>query len=243
MPGMAGLETILGNHSASMIADPKAAWGNTMGNPIWEEIREIASLADQSFLVNVTLNKDKEITGVFCGNLDEAHARGCESVKRTALIPVPEPFDIVITTNSGYPLDINLYQSVKGMSAAAQIVKPGGAFIIAAECRDGVPDHGMYGRLLKDHTHPQELLEAILDLKQPCLDQWQAQVQAMIQLKATVYVYSDGLSDAQIRSAMLLPCRSIEATLNDLIAKIGPQASICILPEGPQTIPYIASSR
>jgi lactate racemase len=239
MPGMAGLVTILGNHSAQMIADPNASWGITQGNPIWEEVREIALMVNRTFLVNVTLNKNKEITGIFCGKLDEAHSRGCEFVKKTALVPVSEPFDIVITTNSGYPLDINLYQSVKGMSAAAQVVKPGGAIIIAAECRDGIPEHGMYGNLLKTHKHPQELLEDILGFKSTCQDQWQAQVQALIQLKADVYVYSDGLTDDKIRSAMFLPCRSIETTLEELLAKYGPQAKICILPEGPQTIPYL----
>jgi nickel-dependent lactate racemase len=239
MPGMAGLKTILGNHGAQMIADPNASWGITWGNPIWEEVHEIASLVEKTFLVNVTLNQEKEITGIFCGDLNAAHAMGCEFVKRTALIPVSEPFDIVITTNSGYPLDINLYQAVKGMSAAAQIVKPGGAIIIAAECRDGIPEHGMFGNLLKAHQNPRELLEDTLNDQSPCMDQWQAQILALIQVKAEVYVYSDGLTDTQIHSAMLLPCRSIEATLANLLAKYGPQARVCILPEGPQTIPYI----
>ncbi len=239
MPGMAGLLTILGNHSARMIADPRASWGITRGNPIWEEIQEIASKVERKFLVNVTLNKNKELTGVYCGDLAEAHAAGCEFVKKTALIPVAQPFDIVITTNSGYPLDINLYQSVKGMSAAAQVVRQGGSIIIAAECRDGVPQHGLYGSLLQDHTSPHELLQDILTSDPARLDQWQAQAQAMIQLKADVYVYSDCLSDAQIRSSLLSPCRSIEGTLAQLIAKYGTRARICLLPEGPQTIPYL----
>ncbi len=239
MPGMAGLETILGNHSAQMIADPNASWGITWGNPIWEEVREIALLAERTFLVNVTLNQNKEISGIFCGDLDAAYAKGVDSVKRTALAPVPEAFDIVITTNSGYPLDINLYQSVKGMSAAAQVVRQGGSIILAADCRDGIPEHGMYRNLLNAHQGSQELLEAILSLKPACQDQWQAQIQALIQLKADVYIYSDGLSDAQIHSAMLLPCRSIEATLEALLEKYGPQARVCILPDGPQTIPSL----
>jgi lactate racemase len=239
MPGMAGLSTILSNHNAEMIADPNATWGTTWGNPIWEEIHEIALMIERKFLVNVTLNKNKEITGIFCGDLDEAYSKGCEFVKRTSLVSVNELFEIVITTNSGYPLDINLYQSVKGMSAAAQIVKQKGAIIIAAECRDGIPEHGMYGNLLKTRKHPNELLDTILKRESACLDQWQVQIQAMIQSKADIYIYSDFLTNRQIRSAMLLPCRSIEATLVELIAKYGPKARICVLPEGPQTIPYI----
>ena len=120
MPGMAGQRTVLGNHDAQMISDPRATWGVTAGNPIWEEVMEVAALAGragmgETFLCNVTLNRDKEITGVFAGELAAAHAAGCAFAKETAMAGVDEPFDIVITTNSGYPLDLNLYQAVKGM--------------------------------------------------------------------------------------------------------------------------------
>ena len=155
MPGMAGQQTVLSNHGAEMIADPKATWGVTHGNPIWEEVREVALRAGRLFLLNVTLNKHKEITGVFAGELDAAHTAGCAFVQCTAMQAVDRPFDIVVTTNSGYPLDLNLYQSVKGMSAAAQVVRPGGAIIVAAECWDGIPEHGLYGQLLKEaHSLP-----------------------------------------------------------------------------------------
>ncbi len=240
MPGMAGQLTVLGNHDAGMIAHPSAAWGVTQGNPIWEEVREVALRAGQSFLVNVTLNKDKQITGVFAGDLIPAHATGCKFVKQTAMVPVDKPFDIVITTNSGFPLDLNLYQSVKGMSAAAQVVRPGGAIIIAAECWDGIPEHGLYGTLLREAGSPQALLDMIHApgfLKQ---DQWQAQIQAQIQLKAEVYVYSHYLTDEQIRAALLQPCRNIKETVAELRQRYGPQTRICVLPEGPQTVPYIA---
>jgi nickel-dependent lactate racemase len=239
MPGMAGQQTVLGNHGADMIADPKATWGITWGNPIWEEIREIAFKGNSSFLLHVTLNKDKEVTGVFAGDLDAAHAAGCAFVKETAMVPVSKHFDIVITTNSGYPLDLNLYQAVKGMSAAAQVVREGGAIIVAADCWDGIPDHGLYSQLLQEASSPQDLLDTIRApgfLKQ---DQWQAQIQAQIQLKANVYVRTDNLTNEQILSALLLPCQNIEKTVEMLLDKYGPQARICILPEGPQTIPYI----
>ena len=239
MPGMAGQRTVLGNHDAGMIADPNATWGITHGNPIWEEVHEVALRAGRIFLMNVTLNKEKQITGVFAGDLDTAHAAGCAFVKRTAMAAVPRAFDIVITTNSGYPLDLNLYQAVKGMSAGAQVVRPGGSIIIAAECWDGIPEHGLYGRLLREAKSPQELLDRICSPGFLEQDQWEAQVQAQIQLKADVYVYSDHLSDEQIHSALLKPSRSIEATVFELLKKYGPQASICVLPEGPQTIPYI----
>jgi nickel-dependent lactate racemase len=241
MPGMAGQQTVLGNHDAEMVGHPKATWGITWGNPIWEEVREVALKVGQIFLVNVTLNRDKQITGVFAGDLDAAHAAGCAFVKETAMVPAPHPFDIVITTNSGYPLDLNLYQSVKGMSAAAQVVREGGAIIIAADCWDGIPDHGLYGQLLREADSPRSLLDTVCApgfLKQ---DQWQAQTQAQIQLKADVYVRTDNLTDEQIGMALFQTSHRIEDTMTDLLGRYGSQASICVLPEGPQTIPYIQS--
>jgi nickel-dependent lactate racemase len=242
MPGMAGQRTVLGNHDAGMVGHPKAIWGVTHGNPIWEEIHEVANQAGRLFLLNVTLNRDKAVTGVFAGELDQAHAAGCEFVKRSAMVAVPRPFDIVITTNSGYPLDLNLYQSVKGMRAADQIVRPGGAIIIATRCWDGLPEHGLYGRILRESKSPQELLAKICAPGFLEQDQWQVHIQALIQLKADVYVRSDGLSDGQIRAALLLPCRKIEDTITDLVVQYGRGASVCVMPEGPQTIPYVASA-
>jgi nickel-dependent lactate racemase len=243
MPGMAGQRTVLGNHDAAMIADPQATWGVTSGNPIWEEAREVALKVAPLFLLNVTLNRDKQITGVFAGDLDAAHAAGCAFVKETAMVRVEHPFDIVLTTNSGYPLDLNLYQSVKGMSAAAQVVRAGGSIVIATECWDGIPEHGLYGQLLRAAASPRALLDTICAPGFLEQDQWEAQIQAQIQLKADVYVRSDNLTDEQIRSALLLPSPRVEDTLVELMRRYGPQASICILPEGPQTIPYVSASQ
>jgi nickel-dependent lactate racemase len=241
MPGMAGQRTVLGNHDAGMVGHPKATWGVTRGNPIWEEVREVAGQAGRLFLLNVTLNRDKAVTGVFAGDLDQAHAAGCAFVKTSAMVPVPRPFDIVITTNSGYPLDINLYQSVKGMRAADQVVRPGGSIIIASSCWDGIPEHGLYGKLLRESKDPRELLERICAPGFLEQDQWQAHIQALIQQKAAIYVRSDGLTDDQVRNALLIPCRRVEETIEDLLKEYGRGASICVMPEGPQTIPYVSA--
>jgi nickel-dependent lactate racemase len=239
LPGMAGMSTILDNHGPKMIADPNSAFGITAGNPIWEEITEVGQKFQNTFLVNVALNKNKEITGVFSGNLLKAHASGCSYVKDISMVPVSDPYDIVITTNSGYPLDINLYQSVKGMSAAARIVKKGGSIIIAAECRDGIPEYGCYGSLLKQFGNPEQLLESIMTSNEIIPDQWQAQIQAQILLSSDIYVYSEKLASSHIESALLKPCNNIEKTVEELIQKYGSETRICILPEGPQTIPFL----
>ena len=165
----------------------------------------MALSTDPAFLLNVTLNRDKQITGVFAGDLVAAHDAGIAFVRDKTMVPVDAPFDIVITTNSGYPLDQNLYQCGKGMSAAEQVVRPGGAVIIAAECSDGLPDHGLFGQMVKAARTPQELFDSVMQASETRRDQWAAQIQARIQLKADVYLYSDYLDDAATTAALLIP--------------------------------------
>lgn len=240
LPGMSGLETILRNHSARMIGDPYAIYGELDRNPVAQEIREAGRLGGQTFLVNVALNRERQVTGIFAGAVGEAHRIGCEFVSKSSLVQVKELFDIVITTNSGFPLDINLYQSVKGMRAADLVTRPGGAIIIATRCEEGIPAYGKYGELLRGAANPEELLKKINSPGFLELDSWQAQIQALIQQKAKVYVKSDGLSVEQVREAHLFPCENIEDTVEELVSSYGRRASICVLPEGPQTIPYYA---
>lgn len=239
LPSIAGADSVLTNHGTEMIGHPQATWGVTHGNPIWEEMLEVALKTVPTFLLNVTLNRAREITGVFAGDLRQAHARGCDFCRQSAMVAVPHLYDIVITTNSGYPLDLNLYQAVKGMSAAARIVRQGGSIITAAECWDGIPEHGEYANLLRQAKSPQQLLASIQAPGFACQDQWEAHIQALIQLRTDVYVFSDGLSDEQIREALLKPCHSIEETVAQLMDRYGPEATICVLPEGPQTVPYV----
>ncbi|GMV95872.1 MAG: nickel-dependent lactate racemase [Phycisphaerae bacterium] len=241
LPSIAGAESVISNHGAAMIGHPQARWGVTEGNPIWEEMREAARMVKPTFLLNVAMNRDRQITGVFAGELFAAHAAGCRFVAESALAPVPHPFDVVITSNSGYPLDLNLYQAGKGMSAAAQVVKPGGDILIAASCWDGIPDHGHFGRLLREAASPAELLARIEAPGFSCPDQWQGQIVATILLKAAVHVYADGLTDEQITACMMRPCRSIEGRLVELQAAHPDRSlTVCVLPEGPLTIPCLA---
>ncbi|MBN1507233.1 MAG: nickel-dependent lactate racemase [Sedimentisphaerales bacterium] len=243
MPGMAGLETILRNHSERNIDHPAATWGVTQGNPVWEGIQEAALIAPSTFLLNVALNRDKEITAVFAGDLERAHEQGCAFVKQQAMVGVDMRYDVVVTTNSGYPLDLNLYQSVKGMSAAARIAKEGGAIIVAADCEDGIPDHGWYKRLLFEADSPASLLRMIRSGDCRCQDAWQAQIHAAICCKHDVHLFSRHLTDEEIELAMLTPCHDIARTVDGLLRRYGPDASVCLLPEGPQTIPYVATER
>ncbi|MHB8620180.1 MAG: nickel-dependent lactate racemase [Chloroflexota bacterium] len=238
-PGVAGMDTILALHSAELIAHPKATWGVTEGNPLWEKICAAAGLIDVHYSLNVTINKKHQVTNVFAGSLWESHRIGVDFARKTAMRAVPQAFDVVVTTNAGYPLDQNLYQTVKGMSAAAQIVKQGGAIVAASECSDGIPSHGNYRKLLRDAGTPERLLEMVGQPGFRMRDQWEAQIQAQIQRKARVYLKAGYLSDDQIREAMLTPISSVEACVNELLEDMGPNASVGVLPQGPMTIPFV----
>jgi nickel-dependent lactate racemase len=241
-PGLAGLDTVLVLHDARRIGHPNATWGVTEGNPIHDDVREIAAESGVTFALDVTLNRDQKITAVFAGDLFAEHRQACRAASRDALSEVPAPFDVVLTTNSGYPLDQNLYQAVKGMSAAAKVVKPGGTIICAAECRDGLPAHGPYGRVLASRTSPDALLAMIRTPGYAEADAWQVQIQAQVQTKARVLLKNSRLPPDAVRAAHLEPIDDVAVAVTEALAAAGLHATLCVLPEGPQTIPFVSAN-
>jgi nickel-dependent lactate racemase len=229
---------VLECHNVERIGSPLAAYGVLDGNPVHEMIAEAARMLPPTFSLDVTINKQRAITGVFAGALPESHRRGCEFVRSTAMRRVERRFDIVITTNSGYPLDLNLYQTVKGMAAAARIVEPGGAIIVASECRDGLPNGGHYAHILQSSSSVEDALQHLAPAGATIPDQWEVQVQAQIQRHARCLLYSEGLTAEQIRGALLEPVHSIEEAVGALLRE-KPEAQIAVLPQGPQTIPFL----
>lgn len=244
VPGVASQETVQHVHRAELVANPRSTWGIREGNPLWEALYEAATLEPPTFIVNVTLNDEKQITSVFAGSLNAAHRRGCEYVRERAMCPVARAFDIVVTTNSGFPLDQNLYQTVKGMSAAARIVKPGGAIVVAARCADGIPDHGEFRSLVLEGGSVEGVLQLVQSPGFSRADQWQAQVLAQVRQRARVYLYSEGIRPEDARAMLLEPIDDVAETVGKLAAAVqgagGGPATICVMPEGPQTIPYLA---
>ena len=242
-PGLAGLKTVLVLHDARRIGHPNATWGVIDGNPVQDDVREIARTTGVTFSLDVTLNRDQEIAAVFAGELFAEHGQACAFSKKSVMCAVEQPFDVVLTTNSGYPLDQNLYQAVKGMSAAAKVVKKGGTIVCAAECRDGLPNHGSYGEVLASQPNAEALLKMINSPGYSRPDMWQVQVQAQILMKSKVLVKNGFMSDHEIRAAHFEPVHDVrEGVLSELKAH-GPAATLCVLPQGPQTIPYLVESR
>jgi nickel-dependent lactate racemase len=241
-PGLAHLDTVLELHSAARIGHQRATWGVTRGNPVHDAVRAVAARAGIAFNLDVTLNDRHQVTGVFAGELTASHAAGCAFAMETAMVPVAAAYDVVVSTNSGYPLDQNLYQTVKGMSAAAQIVREGGSILMASECADGVPAHGGYGELLRASAGPAEFLDRLARPGPARHDQWQVQIQAQIQRRARVLVHAGGLAPDQLRGAWLEPAGDVARCVADLLTEAGPGARLAVLPLGPQTIPYVAPS-
>ena len=236
-PGLAGLETVLELHSPARIADPRATFGVVEGNPVHDAVRSIAAATGVTFAVDVLIDDRHRITHAFGGPVLEMHAAACKAARAVAMQPVPGPFDVVVTTNSGYPLDRNVYQAVKGMTAAAMVVVDGGTIICAAECRDGLPDYSAYADLLHGGPSIESVATALLDAGRTIPDGWQVQVQARVQARARVLLHSR-LPDLMVRGAHLEPIEDVSATLAELLRR-RPDARVCVIPEGPQTIPYI----
>lgn len=237
VPGVAGRETILGIHSARLIGDPSTTWAKLDGNPVQAAIREACGMAPPDFSINVSINREREITGVFAGEVGEAHRRGCAFLHDLAMVPVARPADIVVTTNGGWPLDQNLYQTVKGLSAAARITEPGGCIVAAAECRYGFPP-GNFEDLLRAARTPAELIRQLRSLPDTVEDQWEAQVLGQILERATVFLLSR-LEPAAARAAFLHPVGSIQQGLDRARELRGNTARVAVLPQGPFTVPYL----
>ncbi len=243
LPGVAGADIVMSNHGADMLGHPKAAYCVAEGNPIFEEMRDVALASKPSFLVNVTLNEKREITGVFAGELVATHDAGIAQAERQYVREIPQLFDIAVSTNMGYPADILLYQSVKGMAVAAQGVREGGSIILAAECRDGL-GLSEYVELLTSEGSPRALLDKIHAPGFARYDQWGVQCQAMVQAKCDVWLHS-AMSREVTESAHLRYCEDITKTVEELRvrqrAELGREPRIMALPHGQLTVPRLSA--
>jgi nickel-dependent lactate racemase len=239
-PGLAGLATTLVLHDAAHIGSDRATWAVCEGNPVHDDVRAIADATGVDFALDVILDAEQRIVGAFGGDLTPMHRAARDAARAAAMQPVDGRFDVVVTSNSGYPLDQNLYQAVKGISAAATILRPGGLIICAAECRDGVPDHGSFRDELTAADSARDLLDGIESRSATVPDQWQVQVLARVLTTARVGVHS-GLPAADVELAHMRPVADIGAAVRAELAVRGADARVCVLPEGPQTIPYVAA--
>ena len=236
-PGVASIDTILQLHRAELIGHERSTWGVIEGNPIQDEIAEIVAKCPPDFMVNVTLNGDKDISGYYLGDYRTAHRQGCAAAKEAAMQAVQRAFPVVVTSNSGFPLDQNLYQTVKGISAAARVACDGGTIVVASECSDGVPDHGNFAQIMRESDTPAEILSGIYGLDTPILDQWQAQILAGILERVDIQVMTD-MDAGDVEACKLRPIDDLNNAVRDSLEGES-DPCVAVLPDGPLTIPYV----
>jgi len=243
-PGVASAHNIMRNHGVANLAHDGATYCVAEGNPIFEDCRRVALNAGVDFLCNVTLDAQKHVTGIFCGDLVTAHDAAIAQVNRQALRPIERPYDIVVGSNGGYPADLNLYQSVKGIVSAGLGVRNGGQVVLAAECRDGVGSEE-YVDFLASADSPEALMEQMLQPDFHRIDQWQVQMQVAVQQRATVHCYSS-LDDETVRSTQLNPIADVGETVARLAdeheRRTEERATVLALPHGFQAIPQVPAA-
>lgn len=235
-PGVASSRSIHINHGYKMIEHPLSRAGIIRGNPIHEDMVEQARMAQLDFIINVLLNERREITHIVAGDPVKAHEEGCEIEKRIAGVKVEHKVDITITTNGGAPLDLDLYQTCKGIDNASRITRDGGIVIVASSCRAGVGPEA-FRKLHTSVKSPKEVMQKIRR-EEPLGVQWQNQILARAQMKNDIYLVSE-LKDSLVKEMMMIPVPTIEAGLQKALGVLGDDAEVAILVEGPLVLPLL----
>jgi len=238
-PGLASVETIGRFHRHELLMHERSTTGVLAGNPVHEAALAAARAAGADFIVNAALDDRRQVTGVWAGELEAAHLAGCHEVARSASAACPEPVDIVVTSNAGYPLDCSVYQATKGMVGALEILKPGGTVVIAAECSEGLGSPA-FASVLRADSRIEDSLARLADPSSTAMDQWGVTMLAKAVTRARVLIYADGLSEADARSAYLTRVPSLQSGLDQALRWHGPEATVAVIPDGPYTMATLA---
>ena len=233
LPGVCSRVTVLGNHCADFIDDPKARMGVIDGNPINRDMERAARMAKLAYIVNVVVNEAHEVVAAFAGDPIEAHHAGCAYLARYCEVEQKQKADIVITSNGGAPLDQNAYQAVKGLTTAADAAADGAALIICAECADGIGGDSFY-KALSECAGPTELLEEIrrVPMDETVPDQWQYQILARILEKHHVYFVARKEMEEAVNAMKMEYAPSLEEAYARARALKGASARVAVIPNG-----------
>ncbi len=231
LPGIASKKTVLWNHNAKFIANQNARAGSLKENPIHKDMLFAAKQAGLAFILNVIINSEKKVIEAFAGDLEQAHAYGCEKVLEIARV-TPVKSNIVITTNGGYPLDQNIYQTVKGMTAGEACVNDGGVIIILSSCADGTGGEFFY-KLLADQPSAKVAYEKLNDVEPSDteFDQWEAQILARILTKANVIIVTDKCDPKIITNMHIMHAYTLDEAINKAYSLVGKE-KITVIPDG-----------
>lgn len=232
LPGIASYKTIMANHCGEFIDSDKARTGNLQNNPIHEDMIYAAKAAKLKFIINVVLNEEKKIIASFAGDCDKAHLQGCKFLQDLARVP-KQVSDIAISTNGGYPLDQNIYQAVKGMTAAEATNKEGGVIIMVAGCADGHGGEGFY-RNIADAKTPEAFLQQSINTprQETVPEQWTSQILARILVHHHVILVSDLIDPQIVHNLHMETATSFDQALARAFTLQGKDAQITVIPDG-----------
>lgn len=239
LPGIASKVTVLANHCSEFINSPHARTGILQGNPIHEDMLYAAKAAKLAFICNVVIDADKKVIAAFAGDREKAHYAGADFEMKLAGVK-PVPADIVITTNGGYPLDQNIYQSVKGMTAAEATCKEGGVIIDVSSCSDGHGGEDFYNNL-KNAESIQKAMDEILarGRNETVFDQWEAQILMRMLLKFTIIMVTEA-PQQMVEDMHMKYAASVDDALamaKEVLAKKGiTDPKITVIPDGVSVI-------
>ena len=233
LPGVSSQKTVFANHCSAFIDSPFARTGILEGNPIHKDMVAAAELAGLSYIVNVVIDSDKHVVHAVAGDPVLAHQAGCDFLRAYCQVTPKDKADIAISTNGGYPLDQNMYQSVKGMTAAESACKEDGIIIMVSECSNGHGGEGFY-ETLKNAVSPRALMEEILQVPQSQTkpDQWEYQIQARILMKHKV-IYVMGEAYRKMAEEMgFVTAKDVNEALMMALKEKGAGAHISVIPDG-----------
>lgn len=232
-PGLAAQETIKVIHSPRFMREPLATEGSIVDNPLHAELLEIARMARHDFILDVTLTQEREISGVFAGDPVKAHAAAVEFLEDTSLETLSEPADAVITSAAGYPLDLTFYQTVKGITAAQHIAKPGGRILVLGECAEGMGSPEFAHRM-RTLTGFQNFLDEIRETPVE-VDQWQLEKLALVGVNQELFFYTPGVSKAQLGCLGAQTFSDLDQAVAALLHGLPTSARVVLVPDGPYT--------
>ena len=235
LPGISSVKTLEFMHGPEMVAHPQTRYGVLAGNPFHEAGLAIMAKAGADFIVNVTLDTSKRVTGVFSGHPVNAHLAGVEFLAQHCVKILDEPLDFVVTTNAGAPLDCNLYQTAKGLSGVAAATRDGGVILIASECPEGFGSEE-YREVFEYATSPQEFIDKVMKKEFYVPDQWCAQETYQVMTKKEIWLHTGGIAADTLRRFHFHPVADISQAVRQLLERFGHEARWAIVPDGPMLI-------
>jgi len=233
LPGISSFETMKFMHSYKMMEHPKVTNCLLEGNPFHEYGIRVTELTGADFILNVVINKEREIAGVFAGHYNHAHLAGCDMVYKHSTVPLDHRFDMVVTSGGGYPLDATFYQISKALICARDILKKGGTIVVTCECREGLGSPEFCG-IMRSVCSPQEFFDGYCDPENFVIDQWCAQnIYQVLDYAGEVFIHSPGLSHEDVQKMGAIKIDDAQDTVNRLLQS---DPITAVVPEGPYVV-------